>query len=71
MEEVLKSTAKDLSLLSIELFSGDIYQTLVTCSNQARFGTKSDGDVVYVLDHPNFSPSLAGGTIAPFCEVQH
>lgn len=36
----------------IEPIAGDVYQTLVTYSDQAEFVTESDGIAVYIIEHP-------------------
>jgi hypothetical protein len=46
--------AEETDLPWIEPFAGDVYQTLATYSDQARFATESDGVAVYVLDHPKW-----------------
>ncbi len=46
--------AEEIGLQRVEPFAGDVYQTLVTYSDQARFVTESDGVAVYVLDHPKW-----------------
>ncbi len=38
----------------IEPITGDVYQTLVTYSDQAEFVTESDGIAVYVIEHPEW-----------------
>ena len=38
----------------IEPIAGDVYQTLVTYSDQAEFVTESDGIAVYVIEHPEW-----------------
>jgi len=53
-ETSVTSAAEEIDLQWIEPFAGDVYQTLVTYSDQARFVTESDGVAVYVLDHPKW-----------------
>jgi hypothetical protein len=48
------SDVEEIDLQRLEPFAGDIYKTLVTYSDQARFVTESDGIAVYVLDHPKW-----------------
>jgi hypothetical protein len=38
----------------IEPIAGDVYQTLVTYSDQAEFVTESDGIAVYIIEHPEW-----------------
>jgi hypothetical protein len=38
----------------IEPIAGDVYQTLVTYSDQAEFVTESDGIAVYIIEHPKW-----------------
>lgn len=38
----------------IEPIAGDVYQTLVTYSDQAEFVTESDGLAVYIIEHPKW-----------------
>lgn len=53
-ETSVTSATEEIDLQWIEPFAGDVYQTLVTYSDQARFVTESDGVAVYVLDHPEW-----------------
>lgn len=53
-EDSVTSDVKEIDLKRIEPFAGDIYQTLTTYSNQAKFVTESDGIAVYVLEHPKW-----------------
>jgi hypothetical protein len=53
-EPSVNSAAEETDLPWIEPFAGDVYQTLATYSDQARFATESDGVAVYVLDHPKW-----------------
>jgi hypothetical protein len=53
-ETSVTSAAEEIDLQWIEPFAGDVYQTLVTYSDQARFVTESDGVAVYILDHPKW-----------------
>jgi hypothetical protein len=54
LEDSVTGAAKEIDLRWIEPFAGDVYQTLVTYSDQARFVTQDDGMAVYVLDHPKW-----------------
>ena len=38
----------------IEPVAGDVYQTLVTYSDQAKFVTENDGIAVYIIEHPKW-----------------
>jgi hypothetical protein len=38
----------------IEPIAGDVYQTLVTYSDQAEFVTESNGIAVYIIEHPEW-----------------
>jgi len=38
----------------IEPIAGDVYQTLVTYSDQAKLVTESDGIAVYIIEHPEW-----------------
>ena len=38
----------------IEPLAGDVYQTLVNYSDQAKFLSESDGTAVYVIEHPEW-----------------
>lgn len=53
-ETSVTSAAEEINLQWIEPFAGDVYQTLVTYSDQASFVTESDGVAVYLLDHPKW-----------------
>ena len=53
-ENSVTSPAEEIDLQWVEPFAGDVYQTLVTCSDQARFVEESAGVAVYVLDHPKW-----------------
>lgn len=48
------STPEEVELPSIEPFSGDVYQTLITYSDQARLVTETDNLAVYFLAHPKW-----------------
>ena len=54
LETSATSAAEETDPQWIEPFDGDVYQTLVTYSDQARFVTESDGVAVYALDHPKW-----------------
>jgi hypothetical protein len=53
-EASVTSVAEEIDPQWIEPFSCDIYQTLVTYSDQARFLAENQGVAVYVLEHPKW-----------------
>jgi hypothetical protein len=53
-EASVTSVAEEIDPQWIEPFSCDIYQTLVTYSDQARFVAENRGVAVYVLEHPKW-----------------
>lgn len=44
--------AGEIDLQQIEPIASDVYQTLVTYSDHAKFVTESDGIAVYIIEHP-------------------
>jgi hypothetical protein len=54
IEASMASYVEEIDLQHIQPMVGDVYQTLVTYSGQARFVTESDGVAVYILDHPEW-----------------
>ena len=53
-EDSATSAAENIDLQWIEPFASDVYQTLITYSDQARFVSESDGVAVYILNHPKW-----------------
>lgn len=54
VEASIVKDMEEIDLQRLEPIASDIYQTLVTYSNQAKFVTESDGVAVYTLDHPEW-----------------
>jgi hypothetical protein len=54
VETSVTGAAEEIDLRWIEPIGGDVYQTLVTYSDQAKFVTESDSVAVYILDHPKW-----------------
>ena len=54
IEASVVSDAEEIDLQRLEPFTSDVYQTLLTYSNQAEFVTVSNGMAVYVLEHPEW-----------------
>ncbi|KAA3646626.1 MAG: hypothetical protein DWQ07_10485 [Chloroflexi bacterium] len=54
VEDYVVGALEETGLAQIEPISGDIYQTLVTYSDQAEFESQSDGLAVYRLEHPEW-----------------
>lgn len=54
VENSVTGAAEEIDIQWIEPIGGDLYQTLVTCSDQAKFVTESDGVAVYILEHPKW-----------------
>jgi hypothetical protein len=54
IEASVVSDAEEIDFQRLEPFSSDMYQTLLTYSNQAEFVTVSNGIAVYVLEHPEW-----------------
>jgi hypothetical protein len=55
VEASAASYVEEIDLQHIEPIAGDVYQTLVTYSDQAEFVTESDGVAVYILNHPEWT----------------
>ncbi len=54
VENSVTGAAEEIGFQWIEPMGGDVYQTLVTWFDQAKFVTESDGVAVYILDHPQW-----------------
>ena len=54
VEASIAGDVEEIDRQHLEPIAGDVYQTLVTCSNRAKFVTESDGVAVYILDHPEW-----------------
>jgi hypothetical protein len=54
VEDSIVSDVEEIDLQQLEPLAGDVYQTLVTYSDQAEFVTESNGMAVYVLEHPEW-----------------
>ena len=54
VEASIISDVEEIDLQRLEPVAGDVYQTLVTYSNQAEFVKESNGMAVYVLEHPEW-----------------
>jgi hypothetical protein len=54
LENTGTSDAEQITFDRIEPFSSDVYQTMVTYSNQARFVADRDDFAVYILEHPEW-----------------
>ena len=54
VENAVTSTKEIIDLQHIEPLGGDVYQTLVNYYDQARWVSESDGEAVYVLEHPKW-----------------
>jgi hypothetical protein len=54
VEASIVSEVEEIELQRLEPIAGDMYQTLVTYSNQAQFVEESNGMAVYALEHPEW-----------------
>jgi len=54
VENSVTGAAEEIDLQWIEPIGGDVYQTLVTYSDQAKFVTEKDGVAVYIIEHPKW-----------------